>query len=283
MRRILIVLLVIAGTPAAYAQPIESPFLDPVTMDPLTPESAIGFDFGYEVWDLPGDTDFSVMGITLGGRFVDQRSGFGGYVTLPLSYVSLDGNFFGIDINESSLMLGNIEGGAMFTKWFNPDVAMIFHGGIALPTADDEDELFGLQDLANSPRYSEFVLRDPNTTWLRLGLSPMGRSGTFLWRADVGIDLAINDDNPDNFQYSPVLHLSVGAGVDLGNAVLQAELVNLVLDNPQGDDSSSTLSLGARFGAGRTTPGIALILPLGFDGDSDNMEFGVAASITARL
>jgi len=252
-------------------------------MDPLTPESAIGFDFGYEVWDT-GNTDFNVIGITLGGRFVDQRSGFGGYATLPMSYLSLDGNFFPpIDVNESSLLLGNIEGGAMFTKWFNPDVAMIFHGGIALPTADDEDILFGLQDLANSPRYGEFVLRDPNTTWLRLGLSPMGRSGTFVWRADVGIDLAINDDNDNAFQYSPVLHLSVGGGVDLGNAILQAELVNLLLDNPQGDDSSSTLSLGARFGAGRATPGLALILPLGFDGDSDNMEFAIAASITARL
>jgi hypothetical protein len=277
-RTLLIVLLVIAGTPASsFAQ---APFFDPISMDRFTPDTTIGVDFGFEVFDEPGNSDLSVIGVTLGGHFVSRATGFGGYVTLPLSYVSVE-DLFGVN-NKSDLMLGNIEGGGMFAKWLGPETALVFHGGFALPTADNDALLAGLQDLANSPRYADFVLRDPNSTWLRLGLSPMGRSGNFLWRADVGIDLALDDDNANEFQYSPVLHLSLGGGIDLGSAVLMAELVNLLIDSP-GDDSSSTLSLGARFGTGNVSPGIALILPLGEDVVEVDEEFAIAASLAIRL
>jgi len=284
MRRNLIVLLVLAGIPAtSHAQaPTGAPFFDPLSMDRHTPVSSLSFDLGYEVWDTPGNTDLTVAGITVGGQFLG-RTGMGGYVNVPLSYVSTDGNIFGQDLHDSDLMLGNIEGGGVFTKWFNPDTSMVFHLGIALPTADDDGLLSGLQDLANSPRYADFVLRDPNTTWLRLGVSPMGRSNNFLWRVDAGLDLAVNDDNPDAFQYSPVLHLSIGGGFDLGGATLLAELVNLVLDNAQGDDTSSTLSIGARFNSGKLSPGIGLILPIGFDNSGIDMQFAIAASLTAWL
>lgn len=282
MRRIPIVLVVLAGLSASgHAEP-GAPFFDPISMDRHTPVSSLSFDLGYEVWDTPGNTDLSVAGITFGGQFVG-RGGVGGYATLPLSYISEDGDIFGQNIHDSDLLLGNIEGGAVFTKWFSPDTSLVGHIGIALPTADDGSTLSGLQDLANSPRYADFVLRDINSTWLRLGISPMGRSGQFLWRADLGLDLAINDDNPDAFQFSPALHLSVGGGVDLGTATLLAELVNLVIDNPQGDDSSSTLSLGARFSSGKLAPGIAIILPIGFDNSIIDMQFAIAASLTAWL
>lgn len=282
MRRILIILVALVAMPASSFAQSGSLFFDPISMDRLTPVTTLSFDIGYEVWDQAGNTDVNVIGIQAGGHFVDQRTGFGGYANLPLSYVEVNGNFFGFDLNRSDLMLGNLEAGGMFTKWLS-SATLVFHGGIAFPTANDSSQLAGLQDLANSPRYGDFVLRDPNTTWLRLGVSPMGRSGNFLWRADLGIDLALNDDNPDAFQYSPVMHLSLGAGIDLGSAVLLGELVNLLLDNPQGDDSSSTLSLGARFGTGKLAPGVSLILPLGFDGDSDFERFAIAASLSARL
>ena len=281
MRRILIVLLVLAPAASVHAEP-GAPWFDPLSMDRHTPVSSLSFDLGYEVWDTPGNTDLTVAGITVGGQYVGRQN-FGGYINVPLTYVSEDGNIFGVDLHDSDLMIGNLEVGGVFTKWFNPNTSLVGHIGIALPTADDNSTLSGVQDLGNSPRYADFVLRDINSTWLRLGISPMGRAGQFLWRADLGLDVAINDDNPNNFQFSPVLHLSVGGGIDLGTATLLAELVNLVIDNKQGDDTSSTISLGARFNSGRLSPGVALILPIGFDNSGIDEQFAIAASLTADL
>jgi hypothetical protein len=252
-------------------------------MDRLTPVSTFGLDIGYVVFDEPApmppipETNLNAIGITVAGHYVDQRSGFGGYLAVPLSYLDIDLPLFDPD---SELSIGNIEAGGMFARWFGPNTALVIHGGIAFPTADDDGA--GLvQAIASSPRYGDLVQRVPNSTWLRLGASPMGRSGQLFWRADVGLDLVISDDN-NGGAISPVLRLNVGGGIDLGAAKLLAELVTNIVDNNAGDDSASTLSLGARFGAGTLYPGVALVLPLGFD-DQYDVDFAIALSLAGRI
>jgi hypothetical protein len=155
----------------------------------------------------------------------------------------------------------------------------VLHGGIALPTAGDDD-LQIAQFLAASPRYGDLVQRITDSTWLRLGASPMGRAaGKLFWRADVGIDLALDEDNTPTL--SPVFRVSVGGGIDLKTAHLLAELVTAVVDDDSGDESASTFALGARFISGKLRPGIALILPVGFD--RTDIDFALSLSLAARL
>jgi hypothetical protein len=202
--------------------------------------------------------------------------GLGGYLAIPLTHLDFEVPFL---LDDRELALGNIELGGMWAQSFG-QTDLVLHGGIALPTADD-DGVGAFQAYGSVPRYGDLVQRVPDSTWLRLGASPMGRSGALFWRFDVGLDLAIDDDT--NAEISPVVHLNVGGGFDLGTAQLLVELVNVFIDPAQDnvDRSSSTLTLGARFDAGTVKPGVGLLLPLGFDQDDlvDDLEMALIVSL----
>ncbi len=253
---------------------------DPLSMDRHTPKTTVGIDFGYEQWDEPPAVDdVTVFGLTIGGHFMSP-SGLGGYLAVPLSYINLDS----LLVDDSELAIGNIEAGVAYAKEVRPSTFLVFHGGIALPTADD-DGVGGLQAYASVPRYGDLVQRVPNATWLRLGLSPMGRSGKLFWRADVGLDLAIADDN-DAGDIAPIFRLNVGGGLELGGAQLLAELVTNVVDS-DGDDTASTLTIGARFASGNLRPGVGLLFPIGFDnqdnGLQEYLEFALLLSLSVHV
>ncbi len=276
MTRILFAAALLAVPAVAAA---EDRYLDPLSMDRFTPESTFAAEFAYEVWDEPpGVNSLTVFGLNIGGHYV-APGGVGGYVNIPLSYVALE-TALGL-VDDSELALGNIEAGAMYAKQVTRDVAIVVHGGLALPTADD-DGVGALQAYASVPRYGDLVQRIPNTTWLRLGVSPMGRAGKLFWRADLGADLAIDDDNNAG-DISPVMHLGLGAGLDLGTAQLLGELVTDIVDNDAGDDSASTLAIGARFASGNLRPGVGLLFPLGFEGNDDYLQFALVVSLAGRL
>jgi hypothetical protein len=109
----------------------------------------------------------------------------------------------------------------------------------------------------------------------------MGRSGILFWRADIGIDLALQEDGP--FEYSPVFRINVGGGLDLGSAHLQAEFVTDIVDTGADDEVSSTFALGARFLSGNLRTGVALLLPIDFQGQIFDPDFAIALSLAARL
>lgn len=253
---------------------------DPLSMDRHTPVTTFGVDFGYEQWDEPPlVNDLTVFALTVGGHYMTP-GGFGGYVAVPLSYVSVESVLF----DDSELALGNIEGGFQYAKWLRSDAAVVLHAGLGLPTADDDDA-GALQYYASVPRYGDLVQRLPNTTWFRLGVSPMGRSGKVFWRADLGLDLAIDDD-ANAGDIAPIFHVNVGGGVDLGGAQLLGELVTTVIDS-NNDDSASTLTLGARFVSGNLRPGIGLLFPLGFENQNgqnqEYLDFALILSLAVHI
>ena len=250
---------------------------DPLTMDHHTPVSTLDVDFAYVAYDEPMNVDVTAMGLAISGQYV-TLGGFGGYLSIPLSY--LDGAIPGL-VDDSELALGNLELGGLWSKFFdrNPNAAIVVHGGIALPTAGEEG-IAALQYLASSPRYGDLVQRTPDSTWLRLGVSPMGRSGILFWRADVGLDLALEENDSS---LSPVFRINVGGGLDLGSAHLLVELVTNVVDDDRADEVASTLALGARFLSGNVRPGFALLLPVDFNGPILDPEFAISASLAVRL
>jgi hypothetical protein len=151
---------------------------------------------------------------------------------------------------------------------------------VALPTAQD-DGASAFQFFGSFTRMSDIALHVTSSTWARLGFSPMGRSGRLLWRADIGIDLALDEDNA--VEYSPILHLNVGGGIDLGSTQLLLELVNVYADpDDNSDDSASTLTLGARFSSGDLRPGFGVLLPIDFEGAED-YEMAILASLAVRM
>jgi len=274
-------LAVLLSPALAVAEPGPDRVFDPLTMDRHTPTSTVAIDFGYEQWDEPPTVnDLQVFGLTIGGHYMSP-SGFGGYLAVPLSYVSIDSLLF----DDSELAIGNIEAGFQYAKWFRGDTALVFHAGLALPTADDDDA-GSFQAYASVPRYGDLVQRWPDSTWLRVGLSPMGRQGKLFWRADLGIDLAIDDDNNAG-DIAPVFRVNLGGGVDLGGVQLLGELVTDVIDSNGGDDSASTLAFGARFVSGNLRPGVGLLFPLGFENQNgqqnEYLDFALILSLAVHL
>ena len=257
---------------------------DPLTMNALTPVSTFGVDLGIPLWD-PDDqnTSLTTVGITAHGHYVDPGTGLGGFVTIPLSFVSYQVDLLGVDDSEFSL--GNVELGGMYTKWFDR-LAIVAHAGVALPTSTAEDPSLSnlapagvFSPLASAPRYTDLVDRLHDSTWLRLGASPMGRAGKLFWRADVGLDIALDDDSNDSA--SPAYYFNVGGGLDLGSVMLQVEIDTLITDS-NGDNTNSVLALGARFKSGKLRPGLTMFLPLGWDSNFD-WDIGFGASLVSRL
>jgi hypothetical protein len=250
---------------------------DPLTMDHHTPVSTLDVDFAYVAYEEPPNVDVTVMGFAVHGQYVTRR-GAGGYLSLPFSY--LDINDLGpIVTDDSELALGNLELGGLWSKYFDPHAAVVLHAGIALPTASN-DGIATAQALASSPRYGDLVQRVPDSTWFRIGVSPMGRAGTLFWRADVGLDLAL-DEHSSNL--SPVFRINVGGGIDLKSAHLLVEFVTNVVDNGSADEVASTIAFGARFLSGNLRPGVGVILPVDFSGQLFDPDFAITASLAARL
>lgn len=253
-------------------------------MNSLTPVSTFGLEIGVPIWD-PDDenTSLTTVGINLHGHYVDQGTGLGGYLTLPLSYVSYHVDVPIIDdIDDSEFSLGNIEIGGMYAKHLR-QLSLVAHVGVALPTNSADHDTAAdagtYSFLASAPRYTDLVHRIYDSTWLRMGISPMGRHGKLFWRADLGVDVALDDDNMDSA--SPAYYFNVGGGVDLGAASVQVELDTLVTDT-DGDDTNTVLAIGARFNGGKVRPGVALLVPLGWDNNID-WDFGFGVSILSRL
>lgn len=274
MKRNAVIALVVAAVPAPALAHGPDAIFDPITMDHHTPVSTINIDLAYAAYDEAPGEDLTVMGVALAGQYVSRR-GVGIYGTVPLSYISLENPV----IDESEFALGNLELGGLYSKYISPHAAVVFHAGLALPTASDEG-VAGLQPLASVPRGGDFVQRVLNSTWLRLGVSPMSRSGKLFWRADVGIDLALDEDDP--VTYSPVFHLNIGGGVDLRTVHLLAELVTSIVDDESDDETFTNLALGLRFISGNLRPGFAVILPVGND-RGGGLDFALAFSLAARL
>ncbi len=254
------------------------------TVDRFTPETTFGIEVGLAPWDSDGlQAIDTIVGLDVGGHFV-STTGAGGYAVLPLTLISTEDSFLGDGETES--MIGNIEVGGLYATAINPSLDLVAHLGVALPTASDDDLIDSFQPYGSMPRYGDLVQRWPNSTWLRLGVSPMGTAGPVFWRADLGLDLMLDDDDDTGADISPVLRVNVAGGVDFGKGEATIELATNIVDDNGGndDETASTLAIGGRFDGGNVFPGLALVLPLGFEDPVDAyVDFMIAFSLMVRL
>lgn len=250
--------------PAYEPLPALAPGLFP-TMGPDGAATSIGAQLAFMTGD--GDT---VKRFDLQAQYVSP-GGMGGYATIA-------GSTF-----EDSSALGSLEVGALWARRGNgTDVTV--RAGVVLPTASEDsgnDAFLHLITTAFS-RPSDLLTAAPDTTTLRVAVSPTMRNHNFVARADVGVDVVVDTegDGPD----APYLHVDLGAGYDNGKASFVAELSNLMyLDEP-----GEPLHVAALTGAihlGQATPYLTISRPFGdFFGegseiDITNIIFGVRGKL----
>jgi hypothetical protein len=248
----------------------------PMTMDRQDGSSMFGLQLGFGFFDEPPGVDIMALGAQVYGQYVSP-GGLGGYGILPFNYVSVDS---GPD-EDSEGAVGDIELGLLYAVPTR-QVEWVFHGGVALPTASDDPDGQTANLLGSFMRFTDIVLAYPETTSLRLGVSPIMRSGQLVLRADIGLDVPVagpGDDEPD-----PILRLNIGGGVDTGSFALLGELVNSHSTDEANNDNDwvNLLTITGRFRTGSVQPGVAIGFPLDEE-LNDLLDFFIAVGIQGAI
>jgi hypothetical protein len=262
------------ATAFADAPAERAPF---ATMDDTGDASKADVDLGIVRFD-DGESDLTIGRLDLHGQYV-APSGFGGYAGITAATILFEDD----DGDGDDSGVGNLELGGLYQRALSPQFDLGFRVGMALPTATDD---FGglVNMIATSvARPSDVVAALPNTTWLRLGVSPTFHHNGLFLRADVGFDIALDgaEDFADTFA-----HVNLGVGYAQGPFGIAAELQNAVAfyDGDEGDDDSEwvhTAALTARYRGRVVSPFVSISTPLddGIRGDA----FGISAGLTAAF
>ncbi len=214
------------------------------------------------------DPDFNARADLYAQYLVANRTG--GYAALPLSLL--------IDGDENETAVGNLEIGALHNLRASPRTAIVLRAGLMLPTADDDLEGALVNAITAYSRFTDLPSVMAKRTYLRLAASPMYRSGEFFARADVGLDLVL--DEPEGADSDTAVRLNLGAGFTNGAIALMGELVSVGTTSDSDDDQRfhHTAAVSVRGGMGSGIQGFAaILLPL----DDDNSLFGVDFVIIA--
>ena len=243
-------LLVAAAAAPAAAQdptaPADAPFPVLATLDRPTDHTAAFASLGLSFID---EIDLAAR-IDVGGQYVTPQ-GFGGYVTLPMSHAR--GN------DDSETELGNLELGGLYVLPAGTGLDVLLRGGLTLPTApDDLDALINVITLF--PRTTDLTSVAGTVTYLRLGASPLLRRDKLFFRADVGLDVPIAED--DGVDADTLYHLNVAGGLETGPVAVAGELVMVGSLDDSDDEVLTTLALSVSGSVEGLRPFGAVVLPV---------------------
>ncbi|HEU0036957.1 MAG TPA: hypothetical protein VFQ53_40380 [Kofleriaceae bacterium] len=249
---------------------------DMATLDRGDGITKIGVDFGLSILnDPPYD---SALRIEPYGQYV-LRSGLGFYAAIPIS-LSFGGEGEPAPPEaDNATALGNIDLGLLYTLNQSDHFALVFRGGVGLPTASSGRDEALTNTFASTPRYTDVALAIPEALYIRLAISPLFYSGRLFLRGDLGIDLGVNRDEGNAPE---LLRLNIGAGIDLDAVALSFELVNTALlrDNDSDDDFNNVFAFAARFMGETLQPIIAIGTPIDF---RDRVKAFISVGIQAQF
>jgi hypothetical protein len=246
----LVSLPLLATAAPALAQEALEPAMTPVvfpTMGPDATTSQLGGAFTLLTAD--GDSD-TLKRLDLMAQYIGP-SGLGGYATLAASFA------------EDASHLGSLEVGGVM-KRRSGDVDIGFRAGLILPTSGDGDDFEDgpLVHVITSvfSRPSDLLAAAADTTTLRLAVTPSFRSGHFVARADVGLDVVLaTEGDGDGDAY---LHLDAGAGFHNGKLGALVELSNLFYLE-EADQPIHLVALTGELTTGKFTPYLTISRPFG--------------------
>lgn len=241
---------------AAHAHPSapDSPTIEPLEMDRYDPHTRYAVQLDSTIFtESEPDTLYGER-LELFGQYVTP-SLLGFYGAVQVSKV------FGFDEGllgeEPGLGIGNLELGA-FVVATAPSHDLMFHFGVELPTASDDDgaisNLFGAFGRIND------LSRAIPAWFLRPSITFTTR-GPIFFRADVGIDIGIakDEDLVGERDKTAIARLNAGFGIVGDTAVFLGEVVTLF--NAEEFEDSDVLfqpMVGVRLRSGLFHPGIAI-------------------------
>jgi hypothetical protein len=257
-----------------------------VTLDRVDGTSRAGADISYAYFDTSLNGGESLIPLRLNpyGQYIDPASGFGGYAQIPISYVTTS------ESSTSVTGIGDLEvGGIYIPKLASPNTAVVVHAGLTLPTGSTAlvtESGSSANTICSVARVDDLYLGVPRGVSLRIGVSPILRSGRVFARADLAVDASFYQQR-GSAQAANILRVNGAIGVDLGAVALSAEVVNLYISASNfGQDFGSNWidsgALAARFDAAGTQPYVAVVFPL--DKDSHDQPVGkFDAALTVGL
>ena len=206
--------------------------------------------------------------------------GWGVYGSLPVARSMSDG--------ESTSAIGNVDLGLLYVVE-SPVLSLVFRGGIALPTADDDAAGFVTNYFASWARLTDIAQAIPNVTYARFGFSPLFHANHLFLRADLGVDVAISKgDEVTGLEPDTLLRLNIGGGLDLGSVAIMAELVNMATTedfdeiSAEEEDFVHTFAVSARYMGPMLQPYFAVGMPVDTFG-LDAVDFFIGAGLQVAL
>lgn len=266
MRRLATVAIVLGASAApAFARPVF------VTLDRQDLESRAGADVSLVSLE---NNDDALYRLDVHGQYVNAASRAGGYLALPLSYITGD---------TKNAVLGNLEiGGIYVPDVDSPTTDLVLHAGVILPTAREQGAGAFVGIAGGYVRPTDLYQTLPETTTLRVGVSPLIRvTPTTTLRIDTGLDLDIDGGVDDNV--SPALHINVGVGFAANETTsLAFELVTQTVILDEDTETNTVGAFALRFDADRVLPYVALVVPLD-DGSSSVIDIALTLGLEGRL
>jgi hypothetical protein len=227
-----------------------------MTLDRQDAASRFGLQLGMALPDADESRKQLGLRTELHGQLFFPGGQRGIYGQLPLGHWIVE------DIDDELMVPQNLEVGAYQVVDAGTG-ELVLRLGLSLPTAGDEIGELLTNALSAGERLTDAAsgIR-PDSTWLRLSLSPLAASGALLFRADLGADVLIKSaDDPGS---RVVGRLNGALGILFGSAALSIELVNAGRPFTDGDVSDRfvhTLGLGVTT-LGPTQLHFGLVLPL---------------------
>lgn len=204
-----------AAPGADQRPPIERAAGEFISLDPISSSttlalraSMIGYQETY--------AEITAMRLGLFGQFVSD-AGVGAYASLAASYYQRDHSISGeagTDPIMTNVALGGLELGGVAVRR-SDRVELIGRVGVVLPTAPTAGEQGALTNLlATYAQVSDIATATPRSTWLRLSASPVLRSGRWIVRVDLGLDVPLS--TADGAPSHALGRLNAAAGLLLG-------------------------------------------------------------------
>jgi hypothetical protein len=265
-----------SSSAAAQEPAAPGPFAPLATTDRTTDHTSVNASLGASFYGDNGP-DFGAR-VDLFGQYL-APAGFGGYGSVPISYLS------GGD--ESETAIGNLEVGGLYALPAGPAAKVLLRGGVVLNTGPDSDDFNQvITNVANvNGRMTDLTSISTGATWLRVSASPLFRQGQLFLRADAGFDIAI--DQPEGGDIDPLVRINAAGGIQMGKASIAGELASLGTtgDVDDGEDRFlHTIGVSAAFDAGSVRPYGGLVIPIDNDlADFADLNFVLMAGIEVPI
>jgi hypothetical protein len=212
----------------------------------------------------------TVFALKLHGQYVAPQ-GVGGYLSLPVAYVSGEGD------SDSESYVGNLELGGLYI-FRGANVDAYARVGAALDVGSDALGSFVVSAVSITPYLADAITSGFGTNWLRAGGGARFTSGALVLGGSMGVDVPIGDselgeiDNLFNISASVGL-AQPGFGVAVGITVVEA----------LSDEDNDNIKTLQATGDIEVSPQMRLYGALGANFDNDSEGFSLGAGVRATL